>query len=691
MNNKTIVLGTITLDWHFAKGCYTCNCAILEDANAFDRAICGILYSSNGDMSKQILANILGFNYKDDPANNLYCDKSEKVIFDNAVASLVEYGLIIDDSISLRLTETGKKSFETRTKQRFENKDVELWTSEFTGLGSCSEFIKGLSIHTIEKDCLGNTEWNALQSCPLDVLKHQNEELFNIGAGKSVTSMTHKCTNYYVANLKCNICYNLETQLLYAYPSTESDGINSILSRNAIIQERLIDEFFKSQRESVIYKPSHQFEKEDFILRQNREDNTYSFLITCKDYFFSKLNTNLKNDKVPIVFFNFQKITEDIRNYLKLLNDVIVCVDYVEESFDDVQDNSPYYVDKNVCYYRIENERTSDLCVYDNIYYSIFPHIVKHKGVDYSIPLVYKLEEDKYNHSSLFAPYAKHILDYSIKVGNMALDGLKRDQSPKHINTVLQYCMCIGKIDIAKDDSTLIERQNQFGRVTERLLETWNNILHDKLNKLDAELLTGGDKHSLIFELKEIEDITKSVIEQDEEVLSHIEEIKQRISSERKLTMPMIQQQRVYVLDTSVFMDIPDILVKFSLVHDRVFVPRAMEQELDGLSHDKEKGEKANKALKLLRRYKNDYPHFVSIKDNVDDKLLPPGFDSKKKDNDLLATAIELEKKVKCEKVIIVANDNEFISNVKDCVNVKIISDRIEGIDLNELLIRLSD
>ena len=43
------------------------------------------------------------------------------------------------------------------------------------------------------------------------------------------------------------------------------------------------------------------------------------------------------------------------------------------------------------------------------------------------------------------------------------------------------------------------------------------------------------------------------------------------------------------------------------------------------------------------------------------------------------------------DKVTIVSNDAEFIHNINDCINSDLISERIEGIDLDELLIRLGD
>jgi len=92
-----------------------------------------------------------------------------------------------------------------------------------------------------------------------------------------------------------------------------------------------------------------------------------------------------------------------------------------------------------------------------------------------------------------------------------------------------------------------------------------------------------------------------------------------------------------------------------------------------------------------LRRKREDYPQFVTIKNNVDRNLLPVGFDPAKKDNDMLATAIELEKDNNYGKIIVVTDDKVLLLNILECVKSNIISNRIEAIDLDELLVRLSE
>ena|GEM_PF-5886804 len=57
----------------------------------------------------------------------------------------------------------------------------------------------------------------------------------------------------------------------------------------------------------------------------------------------------------------------------------------------------------------------------------------------------------------------------------------------------------------------------------------------------------------------------------------------------------------------------------------------------------------------------------------------------------MLATAIELEKDNNYGKIIVVTDDKVLLLNILECVKSNIISNRIEAIDLDELLVRLSE
>ena len=685
MNNKTIILGTVNMDWHFARGRYSCTCAITEDTNAFDRVICGILYRNHGYMLKSKIATIMGFNVVDKPFENRYSDRSEKAIFDNAVATLVDYGLVIDDTSTneLILTESGNHSFETRTKQRIEDKEVELWTDEFSGIRFHNSILNGMAVHS--EDYSINPDWNALVSSPMEALNVQKSELVDYNAGKSVTSIRCISMDYYVANIECIVCYDIDNQHIFACSASSSIEIDKILSRDEL-QTQLLEKFFENKVASIIYKQPYQEKVEDFIRDQEPEEISHFNIITCKENFLSKLNNHLQEENVPIVYFSIPKLTNTIKEFLKGLSCDIICVDFVDGDINDTEIGMG-----NVCYYHVDEPRTLDLCVYDKTFYSLLPYIIDYKGVSYSLQLIYKNEGEKYNYSVLYAPFINYILDRALTIGKNGLIDLQKSSSPKIVNNVLKLCIEISKINLLYCNSDVIDKAKELGETAQKMIVSWINSLHDRLSNLEAEIGAGQEQDLSLALLKQIEvDANASI--QDEDVLAHISEVRELLNKSR-VTGPKIELQTVYILDTSIFMNMPNILDKFDLLHDKIVVPRSMEQEIDGKAHDldPEKKEKAIKARLYLRRKREDYPQFVTIKNNVDRNLLPVGFDPAKKDNDMLATAIELEKDNNYGKIIVVTDDKVLLLNILECVKSNIISNRIEAIDLDELLVRLSE
>lgn len=692
MNNKIIILGTVSMDWHYAKGKFSCSCAYTEDLDAFDRVICGILYKSHGCLPKTEIASIIGFNIIDNPSENRYSDRSEKAIFDNAISSLVKYGLVTDYNNALILTESGKNSFETRTKQRVEENEVELWVDEFVGVSFCNDMVNGLPTHFIEYQ--KHPDWNLLNGASMDVLEVQKKELINTSAGITVSSIDCLEIEYYVSNLECFICYNVETNVLQVISAYGSQDIDNILINSALLQNRLLEKFFEEKMASVIYKPSYQESKEDYIIHLESKDIKFSNVITCKEDFRLKFKDKLSDNNATILYLSIEKITNIVKEYLRGLSCPIICVDYVEGDFDENKSDSPYIIEDGICYFHVDELRTSDFCVYDKKYYSVLPYVVDYKGIPYSIPLIYECDGEKYNYAVLYAPYAGFMIELAIKIARKGIENLTKWSSPKIVSNIKKIRDDIYDLITASENSDTLLKVRELDALLQQMLEKWNESLKDRLICLEAEIIAGpnevNSRDTFRQTLTQIQsDINASTC--DEDVKQLVLELERRIEAKTPIIGPNIRRQSIYILDTCIFMDEPRILDKFNLTHDKVVVPRAMEQELDGLKKDPDKKKNASMALLLLRRKAYDNPQFLSIKENVDRGLLPDGFDPNKKDNDMLATAIELEKSDNVDKVTIVSNDAEFIHNINDCINSVLISERIEGIDLDELLIRLGD
>lgn len=143
-----------------------------------------------------------------------------KCYFEDAVLSLVEYGLVKEEDNCLVLTERGITAFETRKKLRKEDMNVELWVDEISGASFNNNMFKGQPIQSVEYDT--HPDWNLLNRNPKDVLKVQKE----INAEKMIKSMSCIGIEYFVANIECEVCYNLETQTMSVLYESEDIFMN---------------------------------------------------------------------------------------------------------------------------------------------------------------------------------------------------------------------------------------------------------------------------------------------------------------------------------------------------------------------------------------------------------------------------------------------------------------------------------
>lgn len=408
---KKIILGTVDMDWHFTIGKYNCNCANLEDTNAFDRVICGILSKDGGFQERTKLALLIGFNVVDAPHDNQYCDHSEKAIFDAAVTSLVEYGLVEAGVDFVTLTDKGRESLKTRKKQHKETKVVWLCVDEYMGASFSADIVKGLPSNPIDNEAVQELSyWHLLRDTPMEVLKKQKNELFDAAAGKDVKTMDCLDIKHFAANLKCYVCYDVGEQKLSVSSMSGNPRVNELLSNDSSMQTKILDKFFCDKKASVLYKQTYQDAIENTIINSDSETNEYDNVITCKDSFKQLKDIN----NATILYFSIRKITDRVKDYLHNLCCDIVCVDYVEGDFDKIDLDSHLVIEDNVCFFKVDELRTSDLCVCGKSFYSALPYIVDYEGIQYSIPLVYGFSENKYNLAVLFEPYIEFILSKAV-------------------------------------------------------------------------------------------------------------------------------------------------------------------------------------------------------------------------------------------------------------------------------------
>lgn len=675
--NNYITLGYINWDWHFAKGEYICNCLESEPMNPFDLVICGLLYHSNNKMSQDKIGNLMGFNIIDNPSEGLYRDPSEYSIFKMALNSLVEYELIsLQDNIII-LSPKGAIAYETRKKQKSYSENKTLWNDEFSIVEYQSELLSTIQLE--QDNCPINTDWNILINQYNTIFENQHHAWI-CNNNLSIESLSLIKMNYYVAHIKCKIIFDLIAQE-YILKTTENiSEIDNILKTNRTLKNYLLDNFFSNQQKSVIYKTLYQRE----IETQLKTLNSTSVNFIPEQDLFSSINDEISYNNINVIFFSIPNLNEGLQDKFEQLYGHFLCVDYINGNFD-----QEYIEHNNVCYQQCKRLRTFDFCILGHKYYMYNYFVTEYNGINYSIPMYFLLQDDskysKYNLNALFDPYIEFILNKYF---------LKLEFAQYEINNNLANAATIGHYinlynevyDLIKDRNTH-PKYNEFVDSIELLCNLWLNNISVQIKAIENDYYEqSADISEIKRRITEIENEIEPInqLEISQSVIQYINNLNFKINNYRS---SQIARTSLYIIDTSVFMNEPLILNKFSLKSDQVVIPRAIEQELDCKAH---MNRNAHKAQLQLKRKKDSQPQLITIKDNVNTNLLPAGYNRENTDNQMLATAIEYSNLEKYDEIVIVSDDTYFISNVMDSVNQNSISEKIKAINLEELLNRKS-
>lgn len=667
--SSLIIIGTVNLEWQFARGLYNCLCVNYEDVDIFDKVICGLLYHSN-DLTLSEIGTLMGLNVIDDPSSNKYLDVSEKAILNNAIQSLQSYDLITLNGFHLQLTEKGRNAVETRKKYKGYQKTIELTVDEFSDNSKSNSLFEKMNKKAISNN--ENPEWNVLLSKDYEILKLQKKDLTNVSKGTDVLSMNCISMDYYIANVSCSVCYDLLAKKYYVCSNNKSQDIDSIITNNLKIQTALLNKFFANQIESIFIK-QYQDETEKLLLNQRNNESDYSQEIFSIDALLSINDLKIFKEEVNICFFSVHILSEELKNYILRQESKIICVEFEAGC---IEEN--YFIDKKVCFRKVHRIRTNDFCISGGYYYSFNHLFLQYNGQEYSLPMLFKYRDDKYNYTSLYAPFNEFIMESVESI----CENIENSLDAEKVSNFRQFSENISLITSNEEQKKAIQNKSEY------INKQWEIAIGDSIIELEIDIRQNHSKESWYTRLQKIErDIKNSQI--GEELLSKFRSTRDLLHS--ALRPPIsIQSQNIYILDTSVLMNHPKIWCIFDLSNDKVVVPRAMQQELDGLAHDEnpDRKESANTALKQMNYFIKCHPQF-SIQDDINIDLLPIGFDPSKKDNHMLALAIEFDNRslVKYNKIIIVSDDAVFVNDVNDYFEEK--ESRIQAINSDELLLRL--
>jgi rRNA-processing protein FCF1 len=130
-----ILLGYVPVDYPFSKVTYSATVTRAIELNPYDRAICGILAIQDG-LSREEIGRILGFQVENIPSQKRYADPAELDILQSALESLQEFGMIEGGDTEFSycyLTQVGKEYFAKKKKFReYHSKTFELYFDQLS-------------------------------------------------------------------------------------------------------------------------------------------------------------------------------------------------------------------------------------------------------------------------------------------------------------------------------------------------------------------------------------------------------------------------------------------------------------------------------------------------------------------------------------------------------------------------------
>jgi rRNA-processing protein FCF1 len=214
-----------------------------------------------------------------------------------------------------------------------------------------------------------------------------------------------------------------------------------------------------------------------------------------------------------------------------------------------------------------------------------------------------------------------------------------------------------GKVDGYRDE-TIAKVISEPAKVYNRAISC--DLAKSEIDKCDNYIKQKQEEEKE-KEKQEQEEKKQMVIreqkEKEEKAKREIEEQKEK-EKQRKIDIIIAQEANMFICDTNIIIDFPELCDLIIEADRNICVPYPVLEELDGLkqSNEKNKGIKAQKALKVL----NDHVGKIQFAESSPNNL-PDGLDRHKNDNRILSIALER----KSSDPVIITNDIGVIVKAK--------------------------
>ncbi|APY00551.1 PIN domain-containing protein [Lacinutrix venerupis] len=671
-----IYVGYTPFDWFFTKAKYAATCTEAVEFTLFDKTICGLLNIERA-LSIEEIGEILGFNVIDNPTQNKYKDFAEYEILKEALQSLEEFEMITtgDSFYSYcQLTDIGKEYFQKGKKFRVHtNKRFELYfdntNNDHSKAKDNFEFLKSVNAEENSINSRINYEDEQLLK---SFSENQIPEIYNVEKMNSfkdsvLLEKEHKSVNLYAVFLVDTISGKYRTLVYEEYSKTINDYFSSYLNENRINADNL---FFQILQKYSFYQnpTSDDYSYREELIKSQKEiesiiaENKNISEKIAKNFnqlefiepfmFIDKLDTIIKNSENEVwLIFNkvskllietLSKIIKDINDkyffiYLPINNDLETELEEFKRKVSETLNS--YLIIGNIDEFNVITENSNKTSIYKK---EDFPLEINKKSIKYQFVKKYLNVDIKEHMDTFRRDFAdEYVQDLIVEINSVI--------SEKVSNKNLSDCTI-------QEIETIDYKMRPFYDVPK-----YNAILNEiKVTK--SSLLIAVEKarkekvqsfiDSIVEELKNLNlsderefKTLKSKINNKKEKFEDLEprlflELEKKFSLKEK-EFELIKKRKSIIIDTNILIEEPKIIDVIGPLQNIIFSAKVIE-ELDGLKNRRETKEKAQEAIREIRKHqKNRNISFNTSK--VDN--LPDDLNKKSPDNMILSVALQYQKR----------------------------------------------
>lgn len=670
-----IYLGYIPFDWFFTKAKYSATCTEAVEFTLFDKTICGLLNIERA-LSIEKIGEILGFNVIDNPTQNKYKDFAEYEILKEALQSLEEYEMITtgDNSFSYcQLTDIGKeyflkgKKFKVHTNKRFElyfdntNNDHSKAKDNF-------EFLK--SVNTEENSINSRINYEDEQLLK-SFSENQIPEIYNVERMNSfkdsvLIEKEHKSTTLYAVFLVDTIYGKYRTLVYEEYSKTINDYFSTYLRKNkekadnlffqvlqkySFYQNPTSDDFLYREELIKSQKEIERIIAEDKNISEEIANNINQLKFIEPFMFIDRLDTIIKNSENEVwLMFNkvskllietLSKVIKNINDkylfiYLPINNDLETELEAFKSKVSETLNS--YLIIGNIDEFNVITENSNKTSIYKK---EIFPLEINKKSIKYQFVKKYSNVDIKEHIDVFRRDFAdEYVENISNEIDSLIAEKINSDDlsnySTKEIENIDFKIRPF--YDITKHDLVLSEIKDNKLALLNAVKNARNKKIKSFIDSMLEELkvLDLSDERKFKTLKSKINKEKEKFEEQETSLFLEVE--KKFLLKEKEFEL--IKKRKSIIIDTNILIEEPKIIDIIGL-QSIIFSAKVID-ELDGLKNKSETKEKAQEAIREIRKHqkKRNISFNTSKVDNLPDDL-----NKKSPDNMILSVALQYQKR----------------------------------------------